>query len=159
MELRHRRILILATSAVLCGGAMAATAAPAADAEALARAAIAESKLPDPGGATLRKLAGAVRALPAWLPWYPGARLGLDSAPPDGGVLQLGFSSTDSEARLAAFYLERLRARGTPTDLREAGVRTIEVSNASGTQITSVILMPRAGGGVTGLLKHEGPLQ
>jgi hypothetical protein len=29
----------------------------------------------------------------------------------------------------------------------------------SGTRITSVIPMPRAGGGVTGLLKHEGPLQ
>lgn len=126
------------------------------DPQALAKAAVAESRLPDPGGKVVKQLAAAVMALPPWAPFYAGAKLGLDSNRDAPGTVQVSFSTRDSEETVARFYLERLSKRAKPDDLREPGVRTIEVSNAKGDQITSVILQPRAGGGVSGLIRHEG---
>ena len=127
------------------------------DPDALAEAALEASALPDPDGVQAKALAAAVRALPPWAPYYAGARLGLDSATDAPGSVQLSFTAADPEAKVAAFYLDRLKARGAPTDLQEPGVRTIEVANAAGDQITSVILRPADdGGGTSVILRHEG---
>lgn len=126
------------------------------DALALAKTALQQSQLPDADGTLVRKLAEAVRALPTWAPFYPGAQLGMDSGREAPGQVQVGFLTRDTQEAVARFYLERLKVRGKPVDLREAGVRTLEVSNAAGDQITSVILQSRAGGGVSGTIRHEG---
>lgn len=126
------------------------------DATALAKAAVARSTLPDPGGKIARSLADAVRALPPWAPFYPAAALGMDSSSRGPGMVQVGFATRDSPDQVAHFYVERFKVRAKPIELREHGVRTIEVSNAKGDQITSVILQPRSGGGVVGVIKHEG---
>lgn len=126
------------------------------DADAIARAAVVEMRLPDPEGEVVKKLAEALRALPPWAPFYPGARLGLDSGSDAPGSVQISFTTPDPEDKVAAFYLQKLRPRGAPTDLKEAGVRTIEVSAADDAQITSVILSPADDGRVAVVLKHEG---
>lgn len=133
-----------------------AEAQPAVDADALAKARIAESKAPDPKGEVARKLADAVRALPPWAPFYPSAALGFDSGRDGPGNVQVGFTTRDSEDKVARFYLERFKTRGKPTDQKEPGVRTIEVSNAKGDQITTVVLQPGEGGRVAAVIRHEG---
>lgn len=142
----------LALSPVLHG----APAQAQVDADALAKARIAESKTPDPKGEVARKLADAVRALPPWAPFYPSASLGFDSGREGAGIVQVGFTTRDSEDKVARFYVERFKARGKPTDQKEPGVRTIEVSNAKGDQITTVVLQPGEGGRVSALIRHEG---
>lgn len=133
-----------------------AQAQPQVDADGLAKARIAESKTPDPKGELARKLADALRALPPWAPFYPGATLGFDSGREGAGNVQVGFLTRDSEDKVARFYVERFKARGRPSDQKEPGVRTIEVSNAKGDQITTVVLQPGEGGRVSGLIRHEG---
>lgn len=156
LDLSRCAAVCVALCAALAAGTVAAQTAGKPDPTAIAKAAIAHSRLPDKDGKAERTLVAALKALPPWAPFYPGALLGLDSGSDAPGTLQLGFSTADSEANVVAFYLQRLKARGTPTDLKERGVRTLEVSNSDQSQITSIILMPRGGGGVSGIIKHEG---
>lgn len=134
----------------------AASNETASEADALARATIADMGLPDADGSVAEALAAAVSALPPWAPFYPGARLGADSATDGPGQVQVSFTTSDPEDKVASFYLKSFAQRGTPIDLKESGVRTIEVTSADGTQITSAILMPAEGGDVAVILKHEG---
>lgn len=160
-----RRLFSLATLALAaCSPQGAAPGAPAeskgaaaaTDADQIAGATVAGSKLADADGAIAKSLVDALRALPPWAPFYPGARLGLDSSADGRGAVQVGFSTTDSPDKVAAFYLDAFKRRGPATDLVEPGVRTIEVANADGTQITTVIIQPGENGGASGVLKHEG---
>ena len=154
---RARALAIVLSLGAVGAGAVLAQAAPARlDAAAVAKAAIANSRLPDKDGRVEQGLVKALKALPPWAPFYPGALIGLDSGTDGPGSVQVGFSTADREDKVAQFYVERLRARGAPTDTKEPGVRTIEVSNAAQTQITTIVLMPRAGGGVSGTIRHEG---
>lgn len=36
------------------------------------------------------------------------------------GTVQIGFSTADPEDKVASYYLDRLRARGKPSDLRKS---------------------------------------
>ncbi len=125
------------------------------DPDGLARAAVAAQNVPDPDGKTALALAEAVRALPAWAPFYPGARLSLDSGAQSIHSVQVGFTTPDSDDKVAAFYMNSMRAKGDPTDLPEDGVRSIEVANGDQTEITSVILMPLEAGGTSGIIRYE----
>lgn len=136
-------------------GASGAEAGQGIDPDGLARAAVAAQNLPDPDGKTALALAEAVRALPAWAPFYPGARLSLDSGAQSIHAVQVGFTTTDSDDKVAAFYMNSMRAKGDPTDLPEDGVRSIEVANGDQTEITSVILMPIEEGGTSGIIRYE----
>lgn len=127
------------------------------DPDSLARATLAAQNLPDPEGKLALALAEAVRALPEWAPFYPGARLGLDSGAEGESVVQVGFTTTDSEEKVAAFYMNAMRVKGNPTDLPEDGVRSIEVASPDQSEITSVILSPAEGGGVSGIIRYERP--
>lgn len=160
--------LSIAIAVSACGGgpkpaAKADADAPAAaskeaasEADAIARATIADMGLPDPDGSVAEALAAAIRALPPWAPYYPGARLGADSGTDGPGEVQVSFTTNDPEDKVASFYLKSFGQRGTPIDLKESGVRTIEISSADGIQITSAILTPADGGDVAVILKHEG---
>jgi hypothetical protein len=147
-----------AVSFVLAQAPAPAARKAEADATALAQAALVRNRLANTPGSdkTLRSLTAAVLALPPWAPFYPGALLGMDSGKDGPGVVQVGFTTTDSEAQVARFYMQRLQARGKPVDLKEGPMRTIEVSNAQGNQITTILLSPGSGGGTSGVIKHEG---
>jgi hypothetical protein len=132
------------------------TGEAASDADAIARTTISAMQLPDPEGTVAVALSDALRALPPWAPLYPGARLGVDSATNGLGSVQISFTTKEPEDKVAAFYLQRFAQRGAPTDLKEAGVRTIEVASADDAQITSVILSPEDDGGLSVILQHEG---
>lgn len=125
------------------------------DPDSLARAALEAKNVQDPDGKAALALAEAVRALPEWAPFYPGARLGLDSGAEGERVVQVGFTTSDSEEKVAAFYMNAMRAKGNPTDLPEDGVRSIEVASPDQSEITSVILSPAEGGGVFGIIRYE----
>ncbi len=127
------------------------------DPDSLARAAVESQRLPDPEGTLALGLAEAVRALPEWAPFYPGARLGLDSSTQGANSVQVGFTTTDSEDAVAQFYMKTMGAKGKPSDQPEDGVRSIEVASPDQTEITSVILSPGEGGGVSGIIRYEAP--
>lgn len=137
------------------GAAEPSVSGGGADPDALAREAVAAQRVPDPDGRVALALAEAVRALPAWAPFYPGARLSLDSGAESSNSVQVGFVTADSDDKVAGFYLKTMRAIGVPTDLPEDGIRSIEVANADQTEITSVILSPDDGGGVSGIISYN----
>jgi hypothetical protein len=125
------------------------------DPDALARAAVAEARLPDKDGHVAKRLAQVVRSLPPWLPFYPGASLTADSGSDAPGQLQVGFTTHDSEEQVLRFYQPKLKAHGTPTETRDSGLRILSVKGPGGS-VGSVILQPRSGGGVWGILKVDG---
>lgn len=139
------------------GAGEASAAEQSGDPDSLARAVLQAQNVPDPEGKLALSLAEAVRALPEWAPFYPGARLGLDSSAETEGMAQVSFTTNDPEEKVAAFYSNSMRAKGNPTDLPEDGIRSIEVASPDQSEITSVILSPAEGGGVSGIIRYEKP--